>query len=140
MKIWEAPQSSNAVNKLSKHHKGKWSSFDNALVLIHPIAGANVLVTGVPIVSFLVQSMMKVDPMGALLEVGVYTVVEVSEAGAVRMHASDQRYWYCDCDPNLGQMGHEDLMVALGPDTSNAVVVMADTRVIEVLKTEFFAL
>ena len=30
-------------------------------------------------------------------------------------------------------------MVALGPDTSNAVVVMVDTRVMEVLQTNFFA-
>ena len=29
-------------------------------------------------------------------------------------------------------MGHKDLMVALEPDTSNAVVVVDDTRVMEV--------
>ena len=65
-------------------------------MLIHPIAGANISVTRVPIVSFLVQSMMEVDPMGDLLEADAYTVVEVSEAVVVRMHASDQRYRDCD--------------------------------------------
>ena len=55
-------------------------------------------------------------------------MVEVLEAAAVRMHASDQRYRDCDCDPNVGLMGHGDLMVALGPDTSNAVVVAVNTR------------
>ena len=72
--------------------------------------------------------MMEVDPTGALLEVGLYTVVEVSEAAAVRTHASNQRYQCCDCGPNVGQMGHKDLMATLGPDTSNAVVVVVDTR------------
>ena len=32
----------------------------------------------------------------------------------------------------MGWMGHEDLIVALEPDTSNVVVVMVDTRAIEV--------
>ena len=36
--------------------------------------------------------MMEVDPMGDLLEADAYTVVEVLEAAAMRMHASDQRY------------------------------------------------
>ena len=75
--------------------------------------------------------------MGALSEAGMYTVVEVSEAVAERTHASYQRYQYGDCDPNAGQMGKEDLMVALGLDTSNKVVVVVDTRVMEVLKTDF---
>ena len=83
---------------------------------------------GFPQSVFLVQSMMEVDPTGALLEAHMYTVVEVLETAAVRTHASNQRYQYCYCGPNMGQMGHEDLMVALGPDTSNAVVVMVDTR------------
>ena len=81
-------------------------------MLIHPIAGANVLVTGVPTISFLVHSMMEVDPTVALLEAGMYTVVEVLDAAMVRTHASDQRYLYCDCGHNIGLMGHEDLMVA----------------------------
>ena len=76
----------------------------------------------------------------ALLEVGMYTVVEVLEAAAARTHASDQKYPYCYCGPNVGLMGYEDLMVALGPDTSNAVVVMVDTRAIKVLQTNCFAL
>ena len=84
--------------------------------------------------------MTKVDPMGDLLEVDAYTVVEVLEAAVVRMHASNQRYWYCDCDPNMGQMGHKDLVVALAPDTSKAVVVMVDNRAMEVLQTDCFAL
>ena len=71
--------------------------------------------------------------MGDLLEADAYTVVKVSEAAAVRMHASDQRYRDCDCDPNMGWMGHEDLVVALGPDTSNAVVVVVNTRAMEFL-------
>ena len=70
--------------------------------------------------------------MGALLEGGAYSVVEVLEAAAVRMHASNQRYWYCDWDPNVGLMGQEDLMVTLAPDTSNVVVVAVDTRAMEV--------
>ena len=120
------------VKKLLKHLKGKWINLVNALVLIHPITGANVLVTGVPIVSFLVQSMMEVDPTGALLVEDMYTVVEVLDTVAEMTYASNQRYWYCDCEPNVGLMGHKDLMVALGPDTSNVVVVMVDTRAMEV--------
>ena len=74
------------------------------------------------------------DPTGALLEADAYTVVEVSEAVAVRTHASDPKYQDCDCDPNMGLMGHEDLMVALVPNTSNAVVVVVNTRAMEVLE------
>ena len=66
--------------------------------------------------------------MGDLLEVDAYTVVEVSEAVAVRMHSSYPKYRDCDCDPNVGQMGHEDLMVILVPSVSNAVVVVVNTR------------
>ena len=72
--------------------------------------------------------------MVALLEADTYTVVEVSEVVAVRTHSSDPKYQECDCDPNMCLMDHEDLMVALTPNTSNAVVVMADTRVMEVLQ------
>ena len=50
----------------------------------------------------------------------------------MRTHANDQRYRLCDYGPNVGLMGHKDLMVALGPDTSDAVVVVVDTRAIEV--------
>ena len=78
--------------------------------------------------------------MGALLEAVASSVVEVSEAVAMRMHASNQRYRYCDCDPNVGLMGHKDLVVALMADTGNAVVVVVDTRAMEVLKTDCFAL
>ena len=37
-------------------------------------------------------------------------------------------------------MGHKDLVIALAPNTSNEVVVVVDTRAIEVLKTDCFAL
>ena len=40
----------------------------------------------------------------------------------------------------MGWMGHKDLMVALGPDISNAVVVVVNTRAMEVLQTDCFAL
>ena len=71
---------------------------------------------------------MEVDPTGVLLVADAYIVVEVSDAAAVRTRASDQRYQYCDCDPNVGLTGHEDLMVALRPDTSDTVVVVVNTR------------
>ena len=58
----------------------------------------------------------------------------------VRMHSSDPKYQDCDCDPNGGLMGHEDLMVALAPDTSNSVVVVVDTRAMEVLQIIYSAL
>ena len=80
--------------------------------------------------------MMEVDPTVALLEAGMYTAVDVSDAATVRTHASDQRYQYCDCGPKVGLMGHEDLMVALGPDTSDEVVVVVDTRAMEVLQND----
>ena len=68
----------------------------------------------------------------ALLEVDMYTMVQVSEAAVVRTHASDQRYQCCDYGSNMGRMGHKDLVVTLGPDVSNTVVVVVDTRVMEV--------
>ena len=37
-------------------------------------------------------------------------------------------------------MGYKDLIVALGPDTSDAVVVVVDTRAIEVLQNDCSAL
>ena len=91
------------------------------MVLIHPITGANVSVTGVSIVSFLVQCIMEVEvvPTGALLEADAYIVVEVLEAAVVRTHSSDLKYRDCCCDPNMGRMGHEDLMVILAPNISN---------------------
>ena len=88
---------------------------------------------GFPTVSFLVQSMVEVDSMVALLEAGMYTAVEVSDAAIVRTHASEESYQYSYCGPSMGQMGHEDLIVALGPDTSNIVVILVDTRAMEVL-------
>ena len=68
-----------------------------------------------------------------MVEAGAYTVVAVLDAVAVRTHASDHRYPYCYCGPNMGLMGHEDLMVALAPDNSTVVVVVVDTRAMEVL-------
>ena len=59
-------------------------------------------------------------------------MVEISEAAAVRTHASNQRNQYFYCGPNMGQMGHKDLMVALGPDDSKVVVLVVDIRAIEV--------
>ena len=101
---------------------------------------ANVSVTGVPTVSFLVPSIMEVDPTAALLEAGIYTAVDVSDAAIVRTHASDQTYLYYCCGPNMGLMGHDDLMVTLGPDISNAVVVAVATRDMEVLQNNCSAL
>ena len=40
----------------------------------------------------------------------------------------------------MGCMGHKDLMVGLGLDTSNVVVVVVDTRAMEVLQNDCFAL
>ena len=82
------------------------------------------------------------DPTRDLLKAYAYTVVEVLEAVAVTMHSSDPKYRDCDCDPNVGLMGHKDLMVALGPniDISNAVVVVVGTRAMVVLQTDCFAL
>ena len=59
--------------------------------------------------------------------------MEVSQAVAMRTYASNYRYQDCCCDPNMSLVGHEDLMAALTPDTINAVVVVADTRALEVL-------
>ena len=140
MRLWEAPQSSKSVKELAKHLKGKWSTFDEAFVLIHPIAGGNVSATRAPTISFLAQSMMEVDPTVALLEAGAYTMVVVLDAVAVRTHANNQRYWDCYCGPSVGLMGLKDLIVTLALDNSTAVVVVVDTRAMEVLKTDFFLL
>ena len=78
--------------------------------------------------------------MGDLLEADAYTVVEVLEFPVVRTHSNNPRYQYCDCDPNVGWMGHKDLVVTLGPNTGNAVVVVVNTRAMEVLKNDCFAL
>ena len=77
--------------------------------------------------------------MGDLLEADIYTVVEVLEA-VVRTHSNDPKYRDCCCDPNMGWMGHEDLMVALPPNISNTVVVVVNTRAMEALKINYFAL
>ena len=83
---------------------------------------------------------MEVDPTGDLLEADTYTVVGVSEAVAVRKHSNDPKYQDCCCDPNVGWMGHKDLMVILAPNISNVVVVVFSTRAIEVLKNNYFML
>ena len=80
------------------------------------------------------------DPTVALLEAGMYTAVEVLDAVILRTHASDQRSQYCDCGPNVGWMGRKDLMVALGPNASDTVVVAVDTRAMEVLQNDCSAL
>ena len=58
--------------------------------------------------------------MGDSLEADVYIVVDLSEAVTVRMHSSDPKYRDCDCGPNMGRMGHEDLMVILAPNISSS--------------------
>ena len=79
------------------------------------------------------------DPTGDLLEADAYTVVEVLEAAVVSTHSSDLKYRDCDCDPNVGWMGHKDLVVALVPDTSNAVVIVINTRAIKVFQINYSA-
>ena len=83
---------------------------------------------------------VKVVPTGALLEANTYTVVEVLEAVAVKMHSSDPRYQYCCYDPNVGLMGHEDLMAILPPNISNTMVVIVNNKATEVLKKNYFML
>ena len=78
--------------------------------------------------------------MEDLLEADMYIVVEILESEVVRMHANVKRYRDCCCDPNMGRMGHKDLMVALALDISNAVVVVVNTRAIEVLQNNYFML
>ena len=83
---------------------------------------------------------MEVDPTDDLLEADAYTVVEVSEVVVVRTHSSDLKYWDCCYEPNMGWMGHEDLIVTLAPNISNELVVMVNTKAIEVWKTNYFML
>ena len=40
----------------------------------------------------------------------------------------------------MGQMGHKDLVVALGPNNGNTMVVTVNNRAMEVLKNDCFAL
>ena len=83
---------------------------------------------------------VEVVPTGALLEADMYTVVEVLEAVAVRMHIRDPKYRDCCCNSNVGWLGHEDLMVILAPNINNIVVVIVDTRATEVWKKTYFTL
>ena len=78
--------------------------------------------------------------MGALLEVDMYALVEVSEAVVVRMHSSDPKYRDCCCAPNVGWMGHKDLMVILATNINNEVVVMANIRAMAIWKINYFVL
>ena len=78
--------------------------------------------------------------MGDLLEADAYTVEEVPDAAVVQACANDPKYQDCYYDPNVGLMGHEDLMVALGHNINNAVVVVANIRAIEVWKINYFVL
>ena len=83
---------------------------------------------------------VEVVPTGVLLEAGTYIVEGVPDAAVVWAHASVPRYRDCCCEPNVGQMSHEDLMVILGHNINNVVVAIASIRAIEVLKNNFFAL
>ena len=69
-----------------------------------------------------------------------YTVEEVPDAAVVWACANDPKYRDCYCDPNVGLMGHEDLIVALGHNINNAVVVVANIRATEVWKINYFVL
>ena len=81
---------------------------------------------------------VEVVPTGALLEADAYIVVEVLEAAVVRMHSSDLKYRDCNYDPNMGWMGHEELMVVLASNISNAVVVVVNIRATKVLQNNYF--
>ena len=83
---------------------------------------------------------VEVVPTGALLEADAYIVVEVPDDAVVQTCASDPKYQYCYCGPNMGLMGHEDLMVILGHDINNVVVVVANIKVTKVCKTNYFVL
>ena len=78
--------------------------------------------------------------MGDLLEADAYTVEEVLDAAVVRACANDPKYRDCYCDPNVGLMGHEDLMVALGHNINIVVVVVANVRATKVCKITYFVL
>ena len=70
--------------------------------------------------------------MGVLLEADTYTVVEVLDDAVVWVCASNPKYQYCYCDPNVGLMGYEDLMVDLGHNIYNMVVDVANIKATEV--------
>ena len=140
IKLGKALQSNNTVKEKLKYLKGKQINLDEALILIHSISGANISVTGVPKVSFLVQNIMEVDPTGNLLEVDAYIVVEVPDDAVVLACASDLKYRYCYYDPNMGLMGHKDLMVTLGHNIKNVVVVVANIRATKIWKINYFVL
>ena len=72
--------------------------------------------------------------MGDLLEADAYTVEEVPDTVVVQACANDPKYRDCNCDPNVGLMGHKDLMVAFGKTINNAVVFKANIRAMEVWK------
>ena len=80
------------------------------------------------------------DPMGDLLEVDAYTVEEVLDTTVVQACTNDPKYRGCYCDPNVGLMGHEDLMVALGHTINNAVVVVASIKTTGVWQINYFVL
>ena len=83
---------------------------------------------------------MEVVPKRALLKVDIYIVVEFLDNVVVRACASDPKYQYCYCNPNMGLMGNKDLMVIFGYNIHNSVLVMANIRATEVLKNSYFAL
>ena len=56
------------------------------------MTGTNISVIGVPTISFLIRSMVEVDPMGGLLEADKYIVVEVPDNAVVWAHTSDPKY------------------------------------------------
>ena len=76
---------------------------------------------------------VEVVPTGGLLEADAYIVEEVPDAVVVQVHASVLRYRDCCYEPNMGWMGHKDLMVILGHNINNVVVVMANIKAREVL-------
>ena len=78
--------------------------------------------------------------MGALLEVDMYTVGEVLEVVLVRMIPVIQNTEIVVVTPTWAQMGHEDLMVALVPDISNAIVVLVNKKDTEVFQKNYFVL
>ena len=78
--------------------------------------------------------------MGDLLEADMYILEEVPDAAVVWAHDNDPKYQDCYCDPNVGLMGHEDLMVTLGHNTNNMVVVLANIGATEVWKINYFVL
>ena len=83
---------------------------------------------------------MEVLSTWVLLEVNAYTVMEVLDNAVVQAHVSSLKHRYCYCDPNVGLMGYEDLIVALGHNISNAVVVVVNTRATEVFQNKYFVL